>query len=149
MSDRRRKKMTPRFAKRAARMNALCTRLGLQPLDDDRIQASFEARERRCAEVRKQNDPYTGCKSVTAFATALGMRRADLFGWLEHEGWLHRDEDGWRGTREAAEAGWVVMRGPESIAWPQIAPNGQRELANLLDVHPDADSATRADTRRP
>ncbi|SOE66814.1 hypothetical protein SAMN05414139_02915 [Burkholderia sp. D7] len=52
------KKVPRRFAKRAARLNAICKRLGLKQIDDERIQASFEARERRREEVRKATDPF-------------------------------------------------------------------------------------------
>ncbi|MGF6870609.1 hypothetical protein OKW35_000063 [Paraburkholderia sp. MM5477-R1] len=139
MNDHR--KMPRRFARRAARLNALCRRLGLTPLSDERIQASFESRERRRAEVRKANDRYAGCLSVTATAQGLGVRRTHLFELLEEWSWLARDEVGatWRATDDALADGWVVQRGPESISWVQLTPSGQGEIARRLGLDPNAD----------
>ena len=77
----------------------------------------------------------------TSVAQMLGMRRSVLFDWLQDEGWLHREADGWRATSQALDREWVVMRGSESIAWPQITPNGQREIAHRLGLGACADSA--------
>ncbi|WP_408391260.1 phage antirepressor KilAC domain-containing protein [Paraburkholderia sediminicola] len=106
------------------------------------MQASFEVRERRRAEVRKANAPHSGCWSVTAVARDFGMRRADLFVWLQREDWLQRDEDGWRATSKAVEGGWVAQREPVGCSWPQITRIGFQEIARHLDVRPDSDSAT-------
>jgi hypothetical protein len=133
-----RKKMTPRFAKRAAQMNALCKRLGLKPLDEARVQSAYERRVER-----RGTEDYAGCMSVTATAQALGVRRSALFEWLDREGWMHRtDGSGWHAMHHALSNGWVVMRGPASIAWPQITSDGRAEIARHFGVCPDADSAT-------
>ncbi|WP_255631305.1 hypothetical protein [Caballeronia sp. dw_19] len=41
MTDHR--KMTPRFAKRVAQMRAICEKLGLKPLSEERAQEIFES----------------------------------------------------------------------------------------------------------
>lgn len=100
-----RKTVPRRFAKRGARMNSLCKMLGLQPLSGARILGIFEAHEQRREELRKANDPFANCRSVTATAQALGIRRGVLLEWLQGAGWLYRGEKGWCATREAVDTG--------------------------------------------
>ncbi|MDH6150508.1 hypothetical protein OKW46_004433 [Paraburkholderia sp. WSM4179] len=123
------RKMTPRFARRAARLNDLCKRLGVTPLDESRVQAIFERRVER----RGRGNFYADCMSVTATAKALGLRRGDLFELLVREGWLYRtSDDRWCATAQALADELAVMRGPSSIAWPQLTPHGRAEIARRL-----------------
>ncbi|MGF6857331.1 phage antirepressor KilAC domain-containing protein [Paraburkholderia sp. CI3] len=124
-----RREMTPKFARRAARLRALCEKLGLKPLDESRVQAIFERRVER----RRRDDIYADCMSVTATAKALGLRRGDLFELFVREGWLYRtSDDRWRATAQALTDGVAVMRGPSSIAWPQLTPDGRAEISRRL-----------------
>ncbi|MGF6507073.1 hypothetical protein [Paraburkholderia sp. 35.1] len=53
------------------------------------------------------------------------LRRGDLFELLVREGWLYRtSDDRWRATAQALTDGVALMRGPSSIAWPQLTPDG-------------------------
>ncbi|QQC63870.1 phage antirepressor KilAC domain-containing protein [Paraburkholderia ginsengisoli] len=133
--------MTRRFAKRAAKWNGIAVRCGGKPLDDARVQAAYAAHAARQASIRRANDRFAGCKPVTAVAKSLGMRRDDLFSWLQREDWLRRGEDGWRATGRALDGEWVVMRGAGAVSWPQITAVGFQELARRLGVSRDADSA--------
>lgn len=131
-----RKKMSPRFAKRAARMNALCEKLGLKPLAENRVQEIFEAHKAKRGDAFLTTRAlYADCRSVTNAARMLGMRRSALFAWLEDGGWLHRVEGGgWRATREAVDAEWAVQRGPVESSWPQITLAGVQEISRRFNL---------------
>jgi len=78
-------------------------------------------------------NPFVGCRSVTVVAGDLRMRRVDLFGWLEQEGWFFRGISGkLRPTPSAVSNGFAVLRGPASIQYGQITPLGRAELARRL-----------------
>jgi hypothetical protein len=131
--------MTQRFARRVAKRRAICENLGLKPLSEGRAQEIFESHAaRRDDAIFTARARFADCRSVTATAKMLGMRRAVLFEWLQDAGLLYRDADGvWRATRKAIERGWLVQRGPESISWAQITRGGWAELERRIGHRAD------------
>ncbi|MBC8748527.1 MULTISPECIES: phage antirepressor KilAC domain-containing protein [Paraburkholderia] len=134
---------------RAARWLYLAKRAG-SPLSSPEFVAAVVARgERRDEEIRQsreeaaraEREKFAGYLSVTATAQGLGVRRTHLFALLESMGWLVRDEVGakWCAADDALTAGWIVQRGPRSIEWPQLTPEGRHEIALRLGLDPTAD----------
>ncbi|SAK48305.1 Phage antirepressor protein KilAC domain protein [Caballeronia hypogeia] len=95
--------------------------------------------EERAEELRAR---YANHMSVTAAASELGIPRDRLFTVLRREGWLYRDHTRkWKATDKAVSDGWIVMRGREAVAWPQLTPAGRAEIERRLGTSGNNESA--------
>lgn len=99
-----------------------------------RVLRALERARSRTVKCELAVNRFTGCMSITDSARDLGVRRADLFSWLERSEWLRCTTDGWRATDGALAAGWVVMRGPRSIRWVQVTEAGRLKIACCIGI---------------
>lgn len=82
-----------------------------------------------------------GSVCVTDAAKALGMRRTDLFAWLNHNDWIYRRTDGgdWQAFQHKIDDGLlehkVAQFGPREGTWVneqcRVTPKGLARLAEL------------------
>lgn len=123
-----------------ARTRRFFARAGIAHVPPSIIALNIERAEQRVArraEERKEElrARYADYRSVTAAASELGIPRDRLFAVLGREGWLYRDDARkWKATPEARSRGWVIMRGREAIAWPQLTPAGRAEIERRLET---------------
>lgn len=97
-----------------------------------RVQRALDRARDRRAKREPAVNRFAGCMSITDAARELGMRRSDLFAWLERSVWLRCTRDGWQATDGALAAGWAVMRGARAVRWVQLTPAGLQEINRRL-----------------
>lgn len=148
MSTPKKRHKTRTFAEQVeARTRRFFARAGIAHVPPSIIALNIERAEQRAArkaEERKEElrARYAGHLSVTAAASELGISRDRLFAVLGREGWLFRDDARkWKATDEAVSGGWIVMRGREVIAWPQLTPAGRAEIERRLKASGNSESS--------
>jgi len=130
-----------------ARTRRFFARAGISRVPASIIALNVERAEQRVARKAEERAEelrarYADHRSVTAAASELGIPRDRLFAVLEREGWLYRDDARkWKATPEARSRGWVIMRGREAVAWPQLTPAGRAEIEHRLDTRGKGENA--------
>lgn len=127
--------MDKKLERQADRLAELLRRAG-EPESEvqRRVRRVLERARSRTVKRDLAVNRFAGCMSVTDAARELGVRRADLFTWLEHSGWFRCTKDGWQATDGALAAGWAVMRGACAIRWAQITEAGRQEVARRIGI---------------
>lgn len=106
------------------------------------LQAALEEQAPKVA-AHERLAKSDGATCVTVAAKALGLRRDDLYQWLEELGWVFRDTCGnWNAYQTRLDQGVLEHRpvviarasGPQAKYQPLVTPKGLARLAELLSA---------------
>lgn len=106
------------------------------------LQAALEEQAPKVA-AHERLAKSDGATCVTVAAKALGLRRDNLYQWLEELGWVFRDTCGnWNAYQTRLDQGVLEHRpvviarasGPQAKYQPLVTPKGLARLAELLSA---------------